>query len=283
MSRIITFYSYKGGTGRSMSLANVAWVFASNGKRVLVIDWDLEAPGLHHYFSPFLSDSELTSDESHGVIDFVFDFAKRAATPMSEGETRSEDWFDQYADISRWSQKVRWPSQARLGTERLWGSIDFVPAGRQGSEYAKKVNSFDWGTFYRQFKGEAFFEAVKKKTARYDYVLIDSRTGVSDTAGICRIANAGSAIDQHVVIPCGFFLYRFEKSLAFELPVKLTPVERIHLLNSDPCLPAGTKSIEPHKRSAPNRALKPTSLSDSTWRYRHTNRTNLRNEFPLPT
>ncbi len=34
--QIITFYSYKGGTGRTMALANVAWILASNGKRVLV-------------------------------------------------------------------------------------------------------------------------------------------------------------------------------------------------------------------------------------------------------
>jgi len=52
--KIVTFYSYKGGTGRSMALANVAWILASNGKRVLAIDWDLEAPGLHRYFTPFL-------------------------------------------------------------------------------------------------------------------------------------------------------------------------------------------------------------------------------------
>ena len=32
--RITTFYSYKGGTGRSMLLANVAWILASAGKRV---------------------------------------------------------------------------------------------------------------------------------------------------------------------------------------------------------------------------------------------------------
>src|SRR5581483_10947473 len=38
--RIVTFYSYKGGTGRSMALANVAWLLASGGRRVLVIDWD---------------------------------------------------------------------------------------------------------------------------------------------------------------------------------------------------------------------------------------------------
>ena len=41
MSRVVTFYSYKGGTGRSMALANVAWILASAGYRVLAIDWDL--------------------------------------------------------------------------------------------------------------------------------------------------------------------------------------------------------------------------------------------------
>ena len=61
--RIITFYSYKGGTGRTMALANVGWILASSGKRVLLVDWDLEAPGLHRYLSPFLLDGELTSSD----------------------------------------------------------------------------------------------------------------------------------------------------------------------------------------------------------------------------
>jgi MinD superfamily P-loop ATPase len=50
---IVTFYSYKGGTGRSMALANVACLLAeqlSADEHILMIDWDLEAPGLHRYF-----------------------------------------------------------------------------------------------------------------------------------------------------------------------------------------------------------------------------------------
>src|ERR671929_1102141 len=76
VGEIITFYSYKGGTGRSMALANVAWILASNGKRVLAMDWDLEAPGLHRYFAPFLGDPEL--DSTPGVIDLIrgFDMAR---------------------------------------------------------------------------------------------------------------------------------------------------------------------------------------------------------------
>ena len=69
--RIFTFYSYKGGTGRSMALANFAWLMAASGKRILVIDWDLEAPGLHRYFRPFLIDPDLF--ETDGLIDTCMD------------------------------------------------------------------------------------------------------------------------------------------------------------------------------------------------------------------
>ena len=68
--RIVTFYSYKGGTGRSMAVANVAWMLALNGLRVLVIDWDLEAPGIHRYFHPFLEDKELLT-RMKGIVDEV--------------------------------------------------------------------------------------------------------------------------------------------------------------------------------------------------------------------
>src|SRR5882757_8738219 len=80
--RIVTFYSYKGGTGRSMALANFAWLTAASGKRVLVIDWDLEAPGLHRYFRPFLVDPDLS--ETDGLINTFWSFAASAvATPPS--------------------------------------------------------------------------------------------------------------------------------------------------------------------------------------------------------
>jgi len=171
-----------------MALANVAWVLASNGKRVLAIDWDLEAPGLHRYFQPFLTDKELSGQESQGVIDMVIDFAVRAATPMKEAERLSDTWHEVHADFSKWRQKLRWSSgeTIRLGKSRN-GGIDFVPAGRQGPDYAKRVNHFDWRSFYEKLNGGVFFDAAKRNFDVYDYVLIDSRTGVSDTSGICTV------------------------------------------------------------------------------------------------
>src|SRR5271169_1658910 len=66
--RIITFYSYKGGTGRTMALANVAWILAANGERVLIADWDLESPGLDRFFQPFMDPGVA---QKPGVVDFI--------------------------------------------------------------------------------------------------------------------------------------------------------------------------------------------------------------------
>src|SRR5437899_505885 len=82
--RIITFYSYKGGTGRSMALANLAWIVAASGKRVLAIDWDLEAPGLHRYFRPFLADPDLF--ETDGLIDTFWSLAASAVARISPSQ-----------------------------------------------------------------------------------------------------------------------------------------------------------------------------------------------------
>lgn len=180
LGRILTFYSYKGGTGRSMAVANIAWVLACSGRRVLVIDWDLEAPGLHRYFRPFLIDEEVTASE--GLMDLVDNYANEAIRPLASAGVPNPDWYLSYADFSNYIVSINF-SHFRTG-----GKIDFLPAGRQGDHYAVAVSSFNWQNFYDRLGGGGFFEAVKQRArAQYDYVLIDSRTGVSDTAGICSV------------------------------------------------------------------------------------------------
>lgn len=177
--KIITFYSYKGGTGRSMAVANIAWILASCGKRVLVLDWDLEAPGLQRYFRPFLVDKDLISSE--GIVDFFTDFILEAITPVGEGEVVSPDWYLSQADILRYVLSLNWKFPSG-------GRIDFVPAGRQGPDYASRFASINFQHFYDRLGGGALLEAAKEQMrANYDYVLIDSRTGVSDTAGISTV------------------------------------------------------------------------------------------------
>src|ERR1700733_4328604 len=174
--QIITFYSYKGGTGRTMTLANVAWILASNGKRVLAVDWDLESPGLHKFFHPFLDES--TVGATPGVIEVINDYQMAALNP----EPREDDWHLEYADVERHAVSLGWrhfPDNGRL---------DFLSAGRQNRDYSAAVCSLDWDNFYDRLGGGRFFRAMREDMKRkYDYVLIDSRTGLSDVADICTI------------------------------------------------------------------------------------------------
>jgi CO dehydrogenase nickel-insertion accessory protein CooC1 len=173
--QIITFYSYKGGTGRTMALANVAWILASNGKRVLSVDWDLESPGLHKFFHPFLDESTVSA--TPGVIEIINDYASAALDP----EPRGSDWHLEYARVERHAVSLEWefPDGGRL---------DFLSAGRQNRDYSAAVCSLDWDNFYDRLGGGRFFRAMRDDMRKkYDYVLIDSRTGLSDVADICTI------------------------------------------------------------------------------------------------
>ncbi|MDW4910100.1 FxSxx-COOH system tetratricopeptide repeat protein [Streptomyces sp. ADMS] len=186
--RIITFYSYKGGTGRTMALANCAWILAANGKRVLAVDWDLEAPGLHRFFHPFLDSNALAA--TTGVIDIINDYAWAATT----GTQRSGPWHLNFADVEQHAMSL---TPERLGLRFVdGGSLDFLSAGRQDRSYSASVSSFEWDNFYERLGGGLFLDALRDSMkASYDYVLIDSRTGLSDNADICTIQMPDVLVD----------------------------------------------------------------------------------------
>lgn len=62
---VVTFYSFKGGVGRTTALVSCALQLAEQGKRVAVLDLDLEAPGL----GPLLGGV----DTNRGVLDAIVD------------------------------------------------------------------------------------------------------------------------------------------------------------------------------------------------------------------
>ncbi|MGW7265883.1 FxSxx-COOH system tetratricopeptide repeat protein [Streptomyces sp. NPDC054842] len=193
---IVTFYSYKGGTGRTMALVNAGWIMASTGKRVLLVDWDLEAPGLHRYLGPFLIDPTLRDTE--GLINMMKAFVGQvmrpgSAEPPGEIAVMEEDELRSHARLSAYTTglELRLPSAGRL---------DFLPAGRMSPSYSADVTNFNWRNFYERWGGGAFLRTLREEMkASYDYVLIDSRTGVSDISGICTILMPDVLVDGFVL------------------------------------------------------------------------------------
>jgi tetratricopeptide (TPR) repeat protein len=182
--QVITFYSYKGGTGRTMALANIAWILAANGKRVLVADWDLESPGLHRFFHPFLDAAAIAG--ASGVIDMIREYEHETTRDVA----RHDNWHEQFAKVKQHAFPLGWPSFP------AGGCLDFLSAGRQNRDYAVSLSALDWDTFYERLGGAQFFDALRADMkSNYDYTLIDSRTGLSDIADICTIHLPDTLVD----------------------------------------------------------------------------------------
>lgn len=221
---IITFYSYKGGTGRTMALANVAWILASNGHKVLAADWDLEAPGLQRFFLPFL-DTRITAS-APGVIGLIREYQLEAAKLTA----REPDWHRHFARASRNAVSLRWQFPGN-------GSLDFLPAGQQNQDYVPSVTALDWDNFYSRLGGSEFFDALREDMkAEYDYVLIDSRTGISDVADICTVhlpdvlvdcfTLSGQSIDGAAEVAQAISWKYPEKVKIFPVPMRVDESEK---------------------------------------------------------
>ena len=66
--------------------------------------------------------------------------------------------------------------------------FSILPAGNLDKDYATKVNLFDWDDFYKVWYGYGFIEYLKTQFKNQaDFILIDSKTGVTDVGGICTL------------------------------------------------------------------------------------------------
>ena len=66
MSKIFSVHSFRGGTGKSNTTANLATVYAAQGMRVGVVDTDVQSPGIHVLFG--MSESKMT----HSLNDYLW-------------------------------------------------------------------------------------------------------------------------------------------------------------------------------------------------------------------
>ncbi len=184
LGQIITFYSYKGGTGRSMALANAACILADRREgRVLAIDWDLEAPGLHRYFQDllhsFLGNAQTREqqgarvNEQVGVIDLFETIVKKLDEHSLPEEPEPEAITAFFQDIAIQNYIIQ--------TDRT--GLFFMKAGRFDDDYAKRISSFSWEKFY--YRAPWLISALAQYLSeQFQFVLIDSRTGHTDSSGI---------------------------------------------------------------------------------------------------
>lgn len=164
--RTISFYSYKGGVGRTLVVANVARRLAQLGQTVVAMDFDLEAPGLHYKLGLW-ADDEKTPIRC-GLVDYLYAFVVDGRPPE---------------DVKQFT--VALPRQTSS-----MGAIHLLPAGAAPSpEYWRKLSQINWhDLFYGgEARGVALFLELKaqiEEQLRPDFLLIDARTGITEIGGV---------------------------------------------------------------------------------------------------
>ncbi len=152
---IVTFYSFKGGVGRTTALVACAWQLAKLGKKVVVVDLDLEAPGLG---------ALLGAEGARGVVDYLIDHLATGSSDLADLVVPSVVLGNNVQVLSAGTLDARY-------LEKL-GRLDFL--GGQEADAGSPIEQALVGLLH----------SLIKLTPRPDYILIDSRAGLHDLAGL---------------------------------------------------------------------------------------------------
>ncbi len=197
----VTFYSFKGGVGRTMALVNVACILAGRGRRVLMIDFDLEAPGLTTLVLKRLRVEGKGCPA--GLVDLIRDVLTDPANSALADKKNPIRYAQEYV--------------CSLNPENLirveGGKLDLMPCGRLDASYEERLYAIDFAELYAEGIGQPLFKHLKnliRDSKLYDYILIDSRTGFSDEGGIST-----RDLADHIVLLMGLNRQHIEGTVRF--------------------------------------------------------------------
>lgn len=189
---VITFYSYKGGMGRTTTMMAYAMFLAAKGKKVAVVDCDLEAPGYLNFFD--LSNQEdLRNGERNGLVEYLSDYA------FVNGEE----------DFLNFSSYLVVPPIGRYPADDFLQNIEIMPGGNlniplyntnsedKASESRRiyieglsRLNLANTETTIEGF-GSVFSQLYKRGA---DVILLDSRTGLNDIFGTIALSMSDAVV-----------------------------------------------------------------------------------------
>lgn len=167
---VTSFYSFKGGVGRTTATILTALILARQGSKVLLIDFDLEAPGLASVFANQGDNAESLLSVK-GFVDFLVDYEanKRDITKIN---------IDDYYFVKN--------DQILVGSNG--GELVIVPAistdSNSAASYIDKLSKANirFG-FGKEYLPDFFLKTIEEKI-KPDHILIDTRTGINDVGGL---------------------------------------------------------------------------------------------------
>lgn len=169
---VVTFYSYKGGVGRTTTLASFAMYLALNkSKKVVILDFDFEAPGLTNFFL----NNPAEENQRQGIVEYLVDKTSELATP-DDLEKYTWEVGNEYSGKG----SIRVMPAGKLD----YHLIDNDPFGSELSHYLHGLARLDFADKDYAKSLLAGLMADLNEKFNPDCVLVDSRTGFNDIMGI---------------------------------------------------------------------------------------------------
>ena len=167
--QIISFYSYKGGVGRTIALIETAYNLAKQGKRVLLIDLDIEAPSLHKIFADQVNDE--LKGASYGMIEYLY-------RKVVQG--RADAAVDNI--------------YCSLELENVPGEMFLIPAlKRMDKEYIYQIGRLQARKIQEQDLFTEIF-AYMRRMFDIDVIMIDTRAGFNQWGSLSLLALSNQVI-----------------------------------------------------------------------------------------
>ena len=175
---VTTFYSFESGTARSVALSNTATLLAGRlgaAMPVLMIDWDTESPGLHHYFG--------RQGEHAGLLEYFQACREHLALLGHTGVAGAAGPPADDAALARQVlEAIDWePYVERVDESR---PLYLMRAGRFDDTYGERADQMDWDGLFAACP--ALFRCFGAHLAqRFRHLLVDARCGRSAAVSIC--------------------------------------------------------------------------------------------------
>ncbi len=167
---VVTFFSFKGGIGRTTALAGTAIALARKGHRVAIVDLDLEAPGLSTLFT-----SEDTDDV--GVLDYLI-----------EKRVQKNGW-----PLRPWVKQIN--NTAVVGA--MGESLRLLSAGKVDQNYLEKLARIDFQHLADGSLSGVLVQMLCELNAaaqHLDFIFLDSRAGFHDLGGFALSSLSHGAV-----------------------------------------------------------------------------------------
>ena len=167
---VVSFYSYKGGVGRTIAMIQTAYNLVKAGKKVLLLDLDIEAPSLHNIFSDIVNDE--FAGVQYGVIEYLYQ-----SIVQGKKDIHIDD--NMYCTIP---------------VENVDGLMYLMPAlKKMDKKYVYQIGRLQTEKIQDKNVFHDIFDEIRKNL-EIDYILIDTRAGFNQWGSLSLLTLSNQVI-----------------------------------------------------------------------------------------